>query len=120
MLLRNILQNLYRYGGSAGSLTIQEITQADRRFLRFSLKDQGIGIKQEDLGRIFKRGFRTEAAAARRKEGMGVGLDICVGIVKSWGGAIWAESEGEGKGSTFIFTIPLEEPPTKDPATASS
>ena len=116
----NLLQNLERYGEKMGVLTIKLVHRGKRQFVHFALKDQGMGIKAEELPHIFKRHYRTAAAIARREEGMGVGLNASAKIVKSWGGKMKVESKGIGMGSTFSFTIPIEESPTKDPATVSS
>jgi signal transduction histidine kinase len=60
-----------------------------------------------ELDRIFDRFHRVHGEASRVIGGTGLGLAICKGLVEAHGGRIWAESEGEGKGSTFLFTLPL-------------
>jgi signal transduction histidine kinase len=68
------------------------------------VSDTGIGIRKEDLPRVF------EPFAAIQKptyvKGAGLGLSVSKGLVEAHGGKIWAESEGEGKGATFAFTLP--------------
>ncbi len=67
--------------------------------------DTGIGIKPEDMGKLFKAFRQIETGMARRHEGTGLGLSICQKLVEMLGGEIWAES-GWGVGSTFTFTLP--------------
>ena len=71
-----------------------------------SVADQGIGIPPEDLARVFERFYRV-GGSADAVAGQGLGLSICKEIVTAHGGRIWAESEGQGRGSTFSFTLPL-------------
>ena len=71
------------------------------------MTDSGIGIKQEDLERIFKPFEQGENSASRKYQGTGLGLSLTKSFVELHGGKIWAESEGEGKGSMFHFVIPI-------------
>jgi hypothetical protein len=75
--------------------------------IQFSVRDTGIGIKPEDVQRVFEPFFQEEQTMYRKYGGTGLGLAICKGIVESQEGRIWLESE-LGKGTTFHFTIPLE------------
>jgi two-component system phosphate regulon sensor histidine kinase PhoR len=75
----------------------------EEEFVRFSVRDTGAGIPEEDLERIFERFFKADRA--RSGGGTGLGLSISRHIVETHGGRIWAESR-EGQGSTFFFTIP--------------
>jgi signal transduction histidine kinase len=70
------------------------------------VQDSGIGIKGKDLERIFKPFEQVESAMNRRYQGTGLGLSLTRQLVELHGGKIWAESEGEGKGSCFTFLIP--------------
>ena len=71
------------------------------------MRDEGIGLDSSELAQLFRRGYRT--ASAHAIAGEGLGLYFSKGIVAAHGGRIWAESAGRGKGSTFCFTLPLEE-----------
>ncbi|MFN2456557.1 MAG: sensor histidine kinase [Pyrinomonadaceae bacterium] len=91
-------------------LNITEINLAE--LLRESIEriktryDFGIGIPSAQLKRIFKRFYRVPSLQMRKKKGTGLGLFIVRSIVKKHGGRIFAESKGEGLGSTFIVQLP--------------
>jgi signal transduction histidine kinase/HAMP domain-containing protein len=68
--------------------------------------DTGIGIKHEDMGKLFEAFRQIDTGVARRHEGTGLGLSICRRLTEMLGGEIWAESEW-GMGSTFTFTLPI-------------
>ncbi len=70
-----------------------------------SVQDTGIGIKGEDLQRIFAPFEQVESSSSRRFAGTGLGLSLTKRLVELHGGRIWAESEGQGKGSKFSFVI---------------
>ena len=73
--------------------------------LLFSVKDNGEGIKSEDLGKIFTKFYKGASKPSRIYGGSGLGLAICKGIVEAHGGKIWVDS-GLRNGSLFKFTIP--------------
>jgi len=75
--------------------------------VEISVADTGIGIKAEDIPKLFQPFTQLDASLARRYQGTGLGLALTKRLVELHGGQIWAESEGEGKGSTFTFTLPL-------------
>jgi signal transduction histidine kinase len=77
--------------------------------IRISLQDTGIGISPKDLERIFEPFEQVRPSSSRLFEGTGLGLSLSRKMVELHGGKIWAESEGEGKGSRFIFVIPAKE-----------
>lgn len=70
-----------------------------------SVSDEGPGIPQEDLTRIFERFYRTDKARSRTNSGAGLGLSIARFVVEQHKGSLWAEST-VGKGSTFYIAIP--------------
>ncbi len=69
--------------------------------------DTGIGIKPEDVGKLFKAFRQVDTGLARVKEETGLGLSICKNLLEMLGGEIWVESEW-GVGSTFTFTLPVK------------
>lgn len=77
-------------------------------FMEISVSDTGIGIREEDLERIFLPFIQGDASLARKYEGTGLGLALTQRMVTIHGGRIWAESEGEGKGSRFIIRFPTK------------
>ena len=72
--------------------------------------DQGVGIPEKDLPRVFERMFHSQPRQIPGVGGVGLGLSICKGIVEAHGGRIWIESE-EGKGTKCFFTLPLYTQP---------
>ena len=76
------------------------------QLIGISLQDTGIGIKGEDLQRIFAPFEQGDSSLSRRYQGTGLGLSLTKRLVELHGGRIWAESEGKGKGSRFIFVMP--------------
>jgi len=68
--------------------------------------DTGIGIKPEDMGKLFKAFQQVDVGLTRNHEGTGLGLSVCKRLVEKMGGRIWAESEW-GAGSVFTFTLPV-------------
>lgn len=104
----NLLDNALRYSPSDATIRIH--VHRDEEMCRVEVKDAGIGIPSRDLERIFQRFYRVDKARSRDKGGTGLGLAIARQIVDRLGGRIWALSEGEGKGSTFSFTLPTATP----------
>jgi PAS domain S-box-containing protein len=78
-----------------------------RKCVKFSVADTGIGIKAENQDRIFSPFEQVDGSSSRRYQGTGLGLSLTKKLVEVHGGKIWVKSEGEGKGSTFNFVIPV-------------
>jgi PAS domain S-box-containing protein len=101
-VLVNILSNASKFTPDNGRITIK--VEEDEDAIKVQVSDTGIGIRREDLERVF------EPFAAIHKpayiKGTGLGLSIAKGLVEAHGGRIWAESTGEGGGATFTFTLP--------------
>ena len=97
-----LLDNAFKYSPSEQAICIQ--MQAIPNALQISVKDFGDGISAAEIEHIFERFVRFR----KNKDGLGLGLPIAKAIVDAHGGHIRAESE-VGKGSIFIFTLPLEE-----------
>jgi len=95
--------------GSGENLpAMSDEVNASEIFVRISVTDSGIGIKQEDLERIFHPFEQGENSASRKYQGTGLGLSLTKSFVELHGGKIWAESEGEGRGSRFSFILPTK------------
>jgi signal transduction histidine kinase len=85
--------------------------------VRVSVRDHGEGIAAQNLPKLFQKFSQIDSTSTRRAGGAGLGLVICKGIVEQHGGRIWVES-APGEGSTFHFTLPLEERTSPELATS--
>lgn len=77
------------------------------RSMVISVWDSGAGLEADQLERIWDRFYQADTTVKRRSGGAGLGLTIVRSLVELHGGQVWATSEGEGKGSTFSFTLPI-------------
>jgi histidine kinase len=105
-VLTNLAGNALQYTPAGGQVTISVEPAGNEA--RFSVKDTGVGIPPEHIPHIFDRFYRVDKSRSRARGGSGIGLTIAKHLVEAHGGKIWAESEGGGKGSAFIFTLPLQ------------
>ena len=105
-ILINLLSNAVKFTPAGGRIDVKaEPCGLD---IRVSITDSGIGIRPEDQGRIFLEFEQVEAGHDRSRQGSGLGLPLVKCHVELHGGRVWVESGGEGKGSTFRFTLPAE------------
>ncbi len=104
-VLTNLLGNAAKF--SPPSLPIVVDVEHDESHVAVHVRDRGRGIPAESLPKLFRKFSQVDEASDRGLGGTGLGLAICKGIVEAHGGRIWAESEGEGQGSTFSFTMPI-------------
>lgn len=102
-VLSNLIGNALRYTDAGGTITVKVRQHGNRLFL--SVQDTGCGIPKEHQDKIFRKYVQVRGQGSIRG-GAGLGLAIAKDIVMAHGGEIWVESE-EGKGSTFVFTMPL-------------
>jgi PAS domain S-box-containing protein len=101
-VLLNLLSNAVKFT-PAGGITVECAVQGE--FVVTRVRDTGIGIKPEDLGRLFRPFQQLDSGLTRVYEGTGLGLSICKRIIEVLGGEISVESE-PGRGSTFSFSLP--------------
>ena len=118
-IIYNLLSNAVKFTPDNGKITIlarscKFVGGNDsiyignhRQGVEISISDTGIGIKPENMEFIFNPFDQVESSASRKFNGTGLGLSLTKSFIEMHGGKIWAESEGEGKGATFSFTIPL-------------
>jgi histidine kinase len=104
-ILTNLLGNALQYTPQNGTVTVTIVRE--KSAAKFAIRDTGIGIPAEHLAHIFNRFYRVDKSRSRTHGGSGIGLTIAKHLVETQGGKIWVESEGENKGSEFIFTLPL-------------
>jgi len=101
----NLLDNACKFSPK-GNEIILEILEEDG-CIKVKISDAGLGIRNEDLPKLFEP--FPDIEKPKNIHGTGLGLSICKGILDLHGGEIWAESEGTGKGSTFTFSIPVPD-----------
>jgi two-component system, OmpR family, sensor histidine kinase BaeS len=105
-VLLNLAGNALQYTPKGGSVLIS--AERENEEIRISVVDSGIGIPMEQLTHVFDRFYRVDKSRSRRAGGgSGIGLTIAKSLVEAHAGSIWVESAGEGKGSTFFFTLPV-------------
>lgn len=105
-VLANLTGNALQYMPDGGKVTIK--AKQINNEVQISIKDTGVGIPPEHLSHIFDRFYRADKSRSRQAGGgSGIGLTIARALVEAHSGRIWVESDGEGQGSTFSFTLPI-------------
>jgi signal transduction histidine kinase len=104
LVFRNLLENAVKYSDPPVEVRVG-ITDAGERRVRVQIADQGIGIPQGELRKIFQRFYRAGRDVQRRAAGLGLGLFIVRDLVRRHGGRVEALSEGAGRGSRFVVTL---------------
>lgn len=104
-VLLNLLSNAIKFTDK-GHIRLESLQRGDEIEIR--VKDTGIGIREEDMKKLFKPFRQIDTGLTRQYEGTGLGLSISKRLAEMMGGTIYAESE-YGKGSTFYFTIPVDK-----------
>ena len=112
-VILNLVDNAIKYTAK-GNVTIG--AEPVDGHIHFWVKDTGIGIKPTDATELFSKFVRGTGIAQIHPDGSGLGLFIAKSIIDAHGGRIWAESAGEGKGSTFQFVLPLNPPVSTAPS----
>lgn len=103
-VINNLIGNAVKYSHHRTRIEVSCKTTGDH--VQVCVRDQGFGIKPENLKRLFELYYRVEGTQMKQISGFGIGLFLCAEIIKLHGGKIWAESE-PGVGSAFYFTLPL-------------
>ncbi len=108
----NLLGNALKFTRPGDSIVVKGTAVPGG--MRISVRDTGLGIPAENLESIFDRFAQVDSSATRRHEGTGIGLSLARELVDLHGGRIWAESAGEGRGTTMIFELPIGEDDASD------
>lgn len=101
----NLIDNAVKYSGKSVQVAVT-LQEGNEGRVLFRVADEGIGISRSELGRIFKRFYRSRTAGNMRVKGTGLGLFIVRSVAKRHGGKVYAESEGPGRGSIFTLDLP--------------
>ena len=108
-VVTNLVSNAIKFTKDTVKVEVTATRDEDgRHHVQVSVVDNGVGIPEESKRKLFQDFSQVDASTTRKYGGTGLGLAICKGIIQAMGGKIWVESE-EGKGSTFSFSVPLEE-----------
>ncbi|MGY3053756.1 two-component system sensor histidine kinase VicK [Pedobacter sp. UYEF25] len=103
-VVSNLLSNAVKYSPKGKNIEIRCATE--ETYVKVSVTDEGMGVKQHDIERLFDRYYRVKTNHTHNIAGFGIGLYLCSEIIESHEGRIYVESE-PGEGSTFIFTLPI-------------
>jgi CheY-like chemotaxis protein len=105
-VLLNLFSNAVKFTESGEVVLGVTATPRDGRFeIGFAVRDTGIGLTPEGLGKLFRSFSQADSSTTRKYGGTGLGLAISKRLAELMGGTMWAESGGPGQGSTFRFTI---------------
>ena len=107
-VIGNLLDNASKFTDPGGRVTITLGADPDAAAAVISVRDTGIGMEPELLGRIFETFTQADSTLARSRGGMGLGLALVRGLVQLHGGEVRASSAGPGKGSEFQIRLPVE------------
>jgi len=104
IVVTNLINNAIKYGQANTTINI-ELTQQNNEYV-FSVYNEGVGIPEEDMEKLFKKFSRLKQKGTEGIKGSGLGLYICKSIIEKHNGKIWVESE-YGKWVKFSFSLPL-------------
>jgi two-component system, OmpR family, phosphate regulon sensor histidine kinase PhoR len=109
-VFRSMLGNALKFTPEGGHVNVRIEPSSDPTpGVRVSIRDSGIGMRAEQIGRVWERFYQGDASLTRPYGGMGLGLSIARHLVALHGGSVGAESSGPGRGSTFWFSLPRRQ-----------
>jgi signal transduction histidine kinase len=103
-VLQNLIYNAIKFTNQRGQIILSDSLKDDN-FIAISVKDSGVGIKKENIHKLFKIDIKHSSIGTADELGTGLGLILCKDMIEKNGGQIWVDSE-IGKGTTFTFTLP--------------
>jgi len=101
----NVLDNAIKYSVDQVDISVN-VDTPDEKHITLSVKDNGVGIPEHELKRIFRRFYRVPNRSLPKVKGTGLGLFIVRAIARKHGGRVFARSQGEGHGATVILELP--------------
>jgi len=101
----NVIDNAIKYSGEQIDISVK-VESPDEKHVTLSVQDHGVGIPPEELKRVFRRFYRVPNRSLAHVKGTGLGLFIVRAIAKKHGGRVFAQSEGEGRGTTMVLELP--------------
>ena len=109
-ILVNLLSNAVKFTSEGGQIRLEVVLLKDQQRVKFIVEDNGIGISQENIGKLFEPFTQLDASLSRQYEGSGLGLALVRKLVELHQGKVFVESEGiPGKGSRFTVILPLKD-----------
>lgn len=118
-ILLNIIGNAVKFTSPGGSIEIAT-ANPHRTDLTISVRDDGAGMAEEVMARLYQRFEQGDFASDRKQRGLGLGLSIAKALVEAHGGTLHAESKGPGQGSTFVVSLPTSDSPVQGAADADT
>jgi two-component system CheB/CheR fusion protein len=109
-IIQNVVSNAIKHTNKGGEITVSAKSKDDKIIVQ--VKDTGIGMSKEIMEKLFTPQMKTLSETRRKDKGAGIGLLLVKGFLEKNGGEIWVESI-EGEGSSFYFTLPIDEPQYK-------
>ena len=106
-VFRSMLGNALKFTPAGGSVRVN--VEPEPHAVRVSISDSGIGMRPDQIGRVWERFYQADASLTRPYGGMGLGLSIARHLVSLHGGRVGAESSGPDCGSTFWFSLPKRQ-----------
>jgi PAS domain S-box-containing protein len=105
-VFNNLISNAIKFTKANGRIKISASANIEKKQIEFSVSDDGVGIKKDDLAKLFKVDTKFTTSGTSGEKGSGLGLSLVHDIIHKHGGEIWVDSE-PGKGTAFTFSIPV-------------